>query len=110
LLIPARLWLWLPGAAAIFPWALAAGIAAAPARPGGRLGWWLAHSLVVVTALFLAMQITGGLGFLILILPVFPVLFGLQAAAAGRQGHPLAFALSAALFLSWAVLAVFPLQ
>jgi hypothetical protein len=55
------------------------------------------------------MQLTEGVFFLALILPVFPLILGAHAAAAGRQRNAWAFGLSAALFASWALLAVFPL-
>jgi pimeloyl-ACP methyl ester carboxylesterase len=109
LLIPARLLLWGVGAVATLPWMLAVGLAAAPARGWGRVGWWFAHSLLVLLAMVVCMQFISGLGFLILILPLFPVMLALHALAAGRQGSAWVFGLSGALFLSWLVMAVFPL-
>ena len=60
--------------------------------------------------MLLALRLSSGLGFLVLILPLFPLILGFHALAASRQRDPLAFALSAALFVSWMILAVFPLQ
>ena len=110
MLIPARLLRWAVGAVGFLPWMLAVGLAVAPTQGWGRAGWWLVSSLMVVAALFAAMMFGSGLGFLILILPLFPVMLGFHALAAGRQGSAWAFALSGAAFLSWMVMAVFPLQ
>ncbi len=109
-LIAPRLALWPLGVVGMFPWFLAVGAAGAPANAWGRLGWWLANSVVVAGALVLALLLNAGLGFLVLILPLFPVMLGLHAAAAARQRSPWAFALSAAGLVSWMVLAVFPLS
>jgi hypothetical protein len=63
-----------------------------------------------VGALFLAIRLNPELGFLILILPVFPFVLGLHALAAGPYRWRAPFALGGALFFGWMVLAVFPLQ
>ena len=110
LLIPRRLVLWPLGAALMLPWFVAAGRSVRGIGLGGRIGWLLAHSVVLVGALALALLLTPELGFLVLILPVFPIIIALHALAAApyRGGWP--FAISGALFVSWLLLAVFPLQ
>jgi hypothetical protein len=70
----------------------------------------LAYSLVLVGGLLLAQRLNPELSFLILILPVFPIIFALHALAAGPYRWRTAFALGGALFIGWLVLAVFPLQ
>ncbi len=110
LLIPERLRLWPLGILAFFPWFLAVGAVSARSSAWGRAGWWLAQSVIVAGSLLLALRLSSGLGFLILILPLFPLILGFHALAASRQRSPLPFALSAALFVSWMILAVFPLQ
>jgi hypothetical protein len=110
LLIPQRLVLWPLGMVLTLPWFLAAGETVRGARLGGRVGWWLAHTLVLAVALFLALQLSPGLGYLILILPMFPIIIGLHALAAAPHRGSWSFAISGALFLSWMLLAVFPLQ
>ena len=109
LLIPRRLVLWLPGALLLLPWFLAAGEMVAGARPFGRAGWWLAHSIVLAGSMFLAMQLNSELGFIILTLPLFPIILALHALAAGPLRGRWPFALSGALFVSWLLLAVFPM-
>jgi dienelactone hydrolase len=109
LLIPDRLILWPLGALLLLPWFLAAGEAARQARGVARLAWWLADSAVVVIAIFLALQLSPDLGFLVLVLPIFPIVLLVHALAVAPQRGSWAFALSGALFTSWLLLAVFPL-
>lgn len=109
LLIPPRLVYWPLGALLMLPWFLAAGRALGGTGWLSQLGWWLAQSSLLAGGLLLAMRLMPGIGFLILILPVFPAVFAVHvlACAPYRGGWP--FALSGALFTSWMVLAVFPL-
>jgi pimeloyl-ACP methyl ester carboxylesterase len=109
LLIPGRLVLWPLAALLLFPWFLAAGETVCGAGPGPRLGWWLVHTLVLVGSLYLALVLNPELGFLVLLLPLFPVVVGLHALAAAPHRGTWPFALSGALFVSWLLLAVFPL-
>jgi hypothetical protein len=109
LLITKRLLLWPLGALLLFPWFLAAGETVAQAGALGRIGWWLAHSLIVAGSAFLALQLMPDLFFLILILPLFPIILALHALAAAPHRESWPFALSGALFTSWLLLAVFPL-
>lgn len=110
MLIPRRLVLWPLGAALMLPWFLAAGEMVRGTGLGGRLGWIVAHSLVLVGTLALAILLSPELGFLFLILPVFPIVIALHALAAAPHRGSWAFAISGALFVSWMLLAVFPLQ
>jgi pimeloyl-ACP methyl ester carboxylesterase len=109
LLIPRRLVLWPLGAALMLPWFVAAGQSVRGTGLGGRIGWLLAHSVALVGALVLALLLSPELGFLFLILPVFPVIIALHALAAAPHRGSWPFALSGALFVSWMLLAVFPL-
>jgi pimeloyl-ACP methyl ester carboxylesterase len=110
LLIPRRLLLWPLGALLLLPWFLAAGESVQGAGPAGRIGWWLAHSAVLVGAFLLALSLNPELGFLVLILPLFPIILGLHMLAAAPYRERWPFALSGALFTSWLLLAVFPIQ
>jgi pimeloyl-ACP methyl ester carboxylesterase len=110
LLIPQRLVFWPLGVILMLPWFLAVGQASARANVMGRIGWFFIQCIVILVGLFLALQISSGLFFLLLILPVFPFILGAHAVVASRQGDPWAFGLSAAVFICWAVLAVFPLR
>ncbi len=108
-LIPRRLILWPLGVVLLLPWFLAAGKTVHGARLG-RIGWWLAHTAIVVIALLLALRLSPELGYLILILPLFPMILGLHALAAASHRRAWPFAISGALFTAWLLLAVFPLQ
>lgn len=109
LLILPRLLLWPFGALLLLPWFLAIGSIVQQNDPK-QVFWWLVHTLIVVGALFLVLNLSPELGFLALILPLFPIMLGLHALAVGPYREKWSFALSGALFISWLVLAVFPLQ
>ena len=110
MLIPRRLLLWPLGSILLLPWFVAAGQMLCRSGALGRLGWWLAQSTAVAGALILSLQLSPALGFLVLVLPLFPVILGLHALAAGSHRGMWSFALSGALFTSWLLLSVFPLQ
>ncbi len=110
LLIPRRLLLWPLGVLLLLPWFLAVGEAARGAGRAGRAGWWLAHTALPVGGFFLALTLSPELGFIMLIMPLFPIILGLHALAVGPYRGSWAYALSGALFTSWLFLAVFPLQ
>jgi dienelactone hydrolase len=109
LLIPRRLLLWPLAVILAMPWFLAASETVRGTRAGGRVAWWLAHSAVVVGALFLAVQLSPELSFLLLLLPLFPAILGLHALAAAPHRGNWPFAIGGALFIGWLLLAVFPL-
>jgi len=110
LLIPRRLLLWPPAALLLLPWFLAVGEVARDARWAGRFACWLAHSILVAGSFFLALRVSPELGFIVIILPLFPIILGLHGLALARQRGSWPFALSGALFTSWLLLAVFPVQ
>ncbi len=110
LLIPNRLWLWIPCAITVFPWFLAVAETASKSNPAGQVGWWFAQVVTVIAGLYLSINLTPSLGFLFLILPVVPIMLGLQSLAITPKRSPWAYAISGALFTSWLLLAVFPLQ
>lgn len=110
MLIPDRLVFWPLGVILSLPWLLAVAQAVLPTSRLGRAVWWLGYSLVLIGGLLLALRLNPELSFLMLILPVFPVILALHALAAGPYRWRTAFALGGALFIGWLVLAVFPLQ
>ena len=110
LLIPTRLWLWIPGSIVLLPWYFAVGSATAESKPVGLLGWWLFQVISILVSLFLAIRLTADIGFLILILPLVPVIIGIHMLVISSKHGVWAYALSGAMFTSWLILAVFPLQ
>ncbi|HEX7975771.1 MAG TPA: hypothetical protein VF498_15275 [Anaerolineales bacterium] len=109
LLILPRLKLWPLVAVCLLPWFVAVGELVRGASWLGQAGGWIAHSAILAGGLLLAIQLTPGIGFLSLILPVFPAFIGLHALASGPYRGGWAFALSGALFTAWILMAVFPL-
>ncbi len=110
ILIPKRLILWPLGVVLSLPWFIAVAQAMLPTTRLGRALWWLGYSLILVAGLFLAQRLNPELGFLVIILPVFPLILGTHALAAAPYRWRSTFALGGALFVGWMVIAVFPLQ
>lgn len=110
LLIPSRLPIWLLGGLISLPLFLFLGMILETKSLGQRLVWWLGYSLVISASLLLGVLLIPEIGFLLLILPLIPVILGLHALIAAPQRGAWAFAISGALWVSWAMVAVFPLQ
>jgi hypothetical protein len=110
LLIPKRLLLWPLGGLLLLPWFLAAGEVVQDTSIAGRFGWWSVHSAALAGSIFLALYLSPELGFLILVLPLFPISLGFHALIVSEYRGSWPFALSGALFVSWLLIAVFPLQ
>lgn len=108
-LIPPRLWRWPLLAAACMPWFLAAGYAQWGARPGVRVLWWLAQSAVLVGGLFVTLLLVPSMGFLVLLMPLLPVLLGVFAVTTAAFDRPWPYAIGTALFFGWVLAAVFTL-
>lgn len=109
LLISKRLVLWPLVFFALLPWCWLTGLLSSYGGAGTRLVWWFGHSLTLFGALFLAIKMTPELGFLMLLLPVFPLVLLFHVIPNMVQRGSWTFALSGALFVSWMLLAVFPL-
>jgi pimeloyl-ACP methyl ester carboxylesterase len=110
LLIPHRLWLWVPGSILLIPWFLAVAEATKQANKLGQIGWWLFQVIVVIAGFYLALTINPELGFIFIILPLVPVMLGLHMLAISSKHGSWAFALPGAMFTAWLLLSVFPLQ
>jgi len=108
-LIPARLLRWPVLALAFFPWLLAAGWAQQGASTGRRIGWWLGQSVVLIAGLGTAVILVPSLFFLVLVLPVLPIVLGIMALVGGAVDEPWAYGLGNALFFAWLIMALFPL-
>jgi len=108
-LIAPRLARWPFVALAALPWLLAAGLAQHRATALRRAAWWLAQTVVIVAGLGLAVVINPGLFFIVLLMPVIPVIAGIMAVAGTAIDRPWSYALGNALFFGWLLVAVFPL-
>jgi hypothetical protein len=109
LLIPKRLILWPVGTILALPWFLAIGETLRGEGFLRRFAGWIGHSILLSAAFFLSMRLIPGLYVLILILPLLPVILGLVELATARLRGSWPFAICGALFLSWTLLAVFPM-
>ncbi len=105
-----RLALWLPIAIACLPWFLANGMVQQNVNLITRFGWWLGQSVTIVLGLTLTILLVPPLGFMVIILPIFPILFGLFAFLCAKLESPWAFAFGSAPILSWLIVTPFPLS
>jgi pimeloyl-ACP methyl ester carboxylesterase len=110
LLIVRRLLLWPVAVLLLLPWFLVVGEGVQGARWPGKIGWWLVHSLVLCGSSYLGLRLSPDLGFIMLLLPLFPIMLALHGLTMAGQRESWAFGLSGAMFISWLLLAVFPLQ
>ena len=109
LLTPERLARWPVLAAAILPWQLASALAQYRASPWQRAGWWLLQSVAVVAGLGLTLVLSPGLFFIVLLLPIFPIILGVLTVAGAAIDRPWAVAAGSAFFFGWLLVAVFPM-
>ncbi|MBC7969336.1 MAG: alpha/beta fold hydrolase [Verrucomicrobia bacterium] len=109
-LIPIRLKVWLPIAIACFPWFLAAGIVQQNIGVGKRLLWWLGQSIALIGGFVLTLNFLPQLGFMFLLLPLFPPLMGILSLVAGLLNRAWVYAIGSALFFGWLLAAGFPLS
>ena len=109
LLIYKRLMLWPLVALGMLPWCWLLGTLSNFGHGGSRLGWWAGHSLTLFGSLMFAIKLSPSLGFLMLLLPVFPLVLLFHVIPNMVQRGSWIFGLSGALFVSWMLLAVFPL-
>jgi dienelactone hydrolase len=109
-LIPIRLRLWLPLAIACLPWFLASGIVQQNIGFGKRVLWWLGQSIILISGFVLTLNFLPQLGFMFLLLPLFPPLMGILSLVAGLFDRSWVYAVGSALFFGWLLAAGFPLS
>ncbi len=109
LLIPQRLWLWIPGSIVSLPWFYAVAEVVRGYNLPRQVGWWVVQSVSIILGLALTIVLTPGLGFIFIILPLVPVMIGLHMLVISSRHGAWAYALPGAMFISWLLLAVFPL-
>ncbi|HEY9738104.1 MAG TPA: alpha/beta hydrolase, partial [Trichocoleus sp.] len=109
-LIPIRLRLWLPLAIACLPWFLASGVVQQNIGVGKRVLWWLAQTIILIGGFVLTLNFLPQLGFMYLLLPLFPPLMGILSMVAGLLNRAWVYAIGSALFFGWLLAAGFPLS
>ena len=76
---------------------------------GERVLWWLGQSAALVGGFFLTLQFLPQLGFIFLLLPLFPIFMALLSFTAASLNDVWSYALGSALFFGWTLAAAFPL-
>lgn len=109
-LIPIRLRVWLPVAIACLPWFLASGIVQQNIGIGKRILWWLGQNVILIGGFVLTLNFLPQLGFMFLLLPLFPPLIGILSLVAGLLNRAWVYAIGSALFFGWLLAAGFPLS
>jgi hypothetical protein len=71
---------------------------------------WLWQSLVLLGGFILLYYLVPELGFIFLLLPVFPPLIAILSFAAALLDQVWSYALGSALFFGWMIAAAFPLS
>ena len=108
-LIKPRLLRWPLLTIAFLPMQLAAGSVQYPGGISRRAGWWLAQSTAIFVGLIITLFVVDGLGFLALILPLFPLAFAIMTLTGATVRYPWPYAIGSALWFAWTLAAVFPL-
>ena len=108
-LIPVRLRLWPLLSLVCFPWFLASGIAQQGVGFFRGIALWLWQSLALVGGFLLVLYLVPQLGFIFLLLPLFPPLMAIFSVVAVLLDEVWSYALGSALFFGWMITAAFPL-
>jgi hypothetical protein len=103
-----RALLAVPFALATLPWTLAAAITLQGVRGWRLVGRWLVVVTTLLVTLGLAAFVVPALGFLVLLLPLFPGLLALLAIVTTPVPRPWAGAVAGAVFLGWTMAVLFP--
>ncbi|MBE9010465.1 alpha/beta fold hydrolase [Pseudanabaenaceae cyanobacterium LEGE 13415] len=104
-LIPERLLIWGMIAIASLPWFLGSEIA--QSKP--RIIWGIAQSVALIGGFVLVLQFLPQLGFMFILLPLFPVLLTVLTIVATQVRESWSVAIASALFFAWLLAAGFPL-
>ena len=80
----------------------------------GRRGWsavgvWLMSAIAVLITLGAAAVVVPGLGFLVLVLPILPLVLAATSVVAVGVDRPWATGVAAAVFVGWLLAMLFPL-
>jgi pimeloyl-ACP methyl ester carboxylesterase len=109
-LIPRRLVLWFFLSVACLPWFLAAGIVQQSQTTKQRIWWWLGQTVAVIAGLIATILLIPKLGFIFLLIPIFPLIFAMLSFAAAQFSQPWTNALASTCLFAWAIAAAFPLS
>jgi pimeloyl-ACP methyl ester carboxylesterase len=105
-----RLMLWPIAVLLTLPWFVCVGESLRGQGIIQRFLAWLVHSAILAAGFIASLLVIPGLGVLVLVLPLLPVVLGLIELSTARMRGGWPAALSGAMFLSWVLLAVFPIS
>ncbi|MEM7373567.1 MAG: alpha/beta fold hydrolase [Bacteroidota bacterium] len=105
-----RLMRWLPLSLGFFPWFLATGYLLHQTTAWQRVLWWLVQSILIALCSLLIVRWVPELRFLVLMIPVLPIVFGVCFLGGTAVRAPWSFAIASSLFLGWQVAMLFPLS
>ena len=108
-LIPSRLQLWPLLSLSSLPWFLAIAIVQQNGGFWRRMLWWLGQSAVLISGFGLVIYLLPQLSFLLLLMPLFPLMMAMLAFVSAWIEDVWSYALGGALFWGWLIAAVFPL-
>ncbi|MEP1077252.1 hypothetical protein NDI52_17770 [Leptolyngbya sp. PL-A3] len=91
-------------------WFLASGIVQQNISIGRRVLWWLGQSCVLIGGFVLTLYFLPQLGFMFLLLPLFPLLMGILSLVAGLLNQAWVYAIGSSLLFAWLLAAGFPLS
>jgi len=95
---------------ACLPWFLASGIAQQGINAKkARVGWWFAQSVILIGGFLLTLNFLPQLGFMFLLLPLFPLLIAVLSFVVALVDEAWSSALASALFFGWILVADFSL-
>ncbi|TVQ21146.1 MAG: alpha/beta fold hydrolase [Spirochaetaceae bacterium] len=93
----------------VLPWCIAAGYAQSGRTAAGRIGVYALVAAPTTVALAIVGLFIPGFFFVVLILPVVPIVIAVMMAIGAAADDPWAYATGTALFFGWLLVAVFPL-
>jgi|GEM_PF-430085 len=108
MLSPYKLILWILGGFVLLPWFYLCGLPFSTKNIKTLITWWLLQNAIILLAIFLAVKLSPNLSFLIIIIPLYPVILAIHTLLASFQRSTWGYAISAAFFVSWLFLSVFP--
>jgi dienelactone hydrolase len=95
--------------ALVLPWSMALATTLHGSRGWRAAGWWVLLALVTTAGFAVAASVIPGLGFLVLLLPLIPVLLTVAVAVWLPVQRPWAAGTATAVLLGWMLAILFPL-
>ncbi len=108
-LIPARIWRALLIALACWPWKLAAAYNLQGSGGWKKIGLWILQTSVLMVALIATVSFVPGMGIIMLIAPVLPLILLVEGIIGNQFDDPWVFSVGSALLFGWMIASFFPI-